>query len=102
METLPTKVIKGADDEIEFKGFKGRYFYQLAFTILGIVLAVFLLYMFGSNSLLIIAVAAVTAVFSYTKIKLDMGKNGKYGHIHSKHQAPESIIINEPFYKLVK
>lgn len=34
---MNTKVIKGVDDEIEFKGFKGRYFYQLAGSVIGLL-----------------------------------------------------------------
>jgi hypothetical protein len=98
---MNTKVIKGVDDEIEFKGFKGRYFYQLAGTVVGLLNLIFLLYSVGLNSFLLLLVAGIVGIFSYTFIKLQMDKNGRYGHLHSKHKPPRYIIFSQPFHKLI-
>ncbi len=95
------QVPKGVDDEIEFKGFKGRYFYQLAGAMIGMLLVVFLLYATGMSSIWLLVFAGVAGLCAYTYVKFQMDKHGKYGHIHARHDAPTSIIINAPFYKLV-
>ena len=98
---MNTKVIKGVDDEIEFKGFKGRYFYQLAGSVIGLLTLIFLLYSIGFNSFFLLLIAGIAGIFAYTYIKLQMDKNGRYGHLHSKHNPPRHIIISQPFYKLI-
>lgn len=98
---MKTKVMKGIDDEIEFKGFKGRYFYQLAGSVLGLLTLVFLLYTIGINSFILLFAAVGTLAFALTYIKGNMEKNGKYGHIHNRHAPPQHIIINTPFHKLI-
>lgn len=98
---MNTKLVKGIDDEIEFKGFKGRYFYQLAGTVLGLLTLTFLLYTTGINSVILLVAAVAAAVFAFTYIKTNMEKNGKYGHIHKQHSPPQHIIINKPFHKLI-
>lgn len=95
------QVPRGVDDEIEFKGFKGRYFYQLAGTVLVLLLSVFLLYATGVSSIFLLVFAGVAGLCAYTYIKFQMDKYGKSGHIHARHDAPSSIIINAPFYKLI-
>ena len=95
------QVTKGVDDDIEFKGFKGRYFYQLAGAVLGLLMLVFLLYATGVSSILLLVFAGIALLCAYTYIKFQMDRNGKYGHIHSQHDAPTNIIINAPFYKLI-
>lgn len=98
---MNTKVMKGIDDEIEFKGFKGRYFYQLAGSVLGLLTLVFLLYTTGINSIILLFVALGAGAFALTYIKGNMEKNGKYGHIHKQHAPPPHVIINKPFHKLI-
>lgn len=93
--------MKGIDDEIEFKGFKGRYFYQLAGSVLGLLTLVFLLYTTGINSIILLFVALGAGAFALTYIKGNMEKNGKYGHIHKQHAPPQHVIINKPFHKLI-
>ena len=95
------QVPRGIDDEIEFKGFKGRYFYQLAGTVLALLLTVFLLYAVGVSSIFLLVFAGIAGLCAYTYIKFQMDKYGKHGHIHARHDAPSSIIINAPFYKLI-
>ena len=98
------KVIKGVDDEIEFKGFKGRYFYLLASSVMAILFITFLLYMVGFSSiwLLIISAASLAVISMY--IKVEMGKNGKWGHIQHQHKnkKPTYILQNHAFYRLIK
>lgn len=93
--------MKGIDDEIEFKGFKGRYFYQLAGSVLGLLTLVFLLYTTGINSFILLFLAVGAGAFALTYIKGNMEKNGKYGHIHKQHAPPPHVIINKPFHKLI-
>lgn len=97
------KVIKGVDDEIEFKGFKGRYFYLLVGSILGLLLLTFLLYIVGFSSFLLIFFAAIIGAGAYMYIKFLMDKNGKWGHIHSQHTSrkPNFLLHNTPFYKQI-
>lgn len=98
------KVIKGVDDEIEFKGFKGRYFYILAGVILGLMFITFLLYIIGFSSFLLIFFDLIAGVGAYMYIKFLMDKNGKWGHIHSLHNSrkPNYLLHNKPFYKLIE
>lgn len=97
------KVIKGVDDEIEFKGFKGRYFYLLAGVILGLLFLTFFLYMIGFSSFLLILFSVIAGVGAYMYIKILMDKNGKWGHIHQQHihRKPNFLLHNKPFYKLI-
>jgi hypothetical protein len=97
---MRTNVTKGVDDEIEFKGFKGRYFYQLAATVLALMTTVFILYSVGGSSIYLLIFALVAGLCAYTYIKFQMDRNGKHGHIHRRHDAPTHIIINAPFHKL--
>ena len=97
-----TEIVKGVDDEIEFKGFKGRYFYRLCWFV-GILLALtFLTYGAGGSSLLLFAVFGGVGIAGYMYIKHEMETNGKYGHIHKAHGAPKSIIQNQQFFKIIK
>lgn len=99
---MKSSVNKGVDDEIEFKGFKGRYFYQLAGTVLALLTVIFLLYSMGGSSMYLLVFAGIAGLCAYTYIKFQMDRNGKYGHIHQQHSAPSHIIINAPFYRLVE
>lgn len=97
------KVIKGVDDEIEFKGFKGRYFYLLIGVILGLLFLTFLLYIIGFSSFLLIFFAIIIGVGAYMYIKFLMDNNGKWGHIHRQHKSrkPNFLLHNKPFYKQI-
>jgi uncharacterized membrane protein len=101
---MVARVIKGVDEEIEFKGFKGRYFYLLAGVILSLLLLTFLCYMFGFSSFLLILFDVLLGVGAYMYLKFSMDKNGKWGHIHSQHQnrKPKHLLHDKPFYKLIK
>lgn len=95
-------ITKGVDDEIEFKGFKGRYFYQLVGAVVGLLMLLFLLYIIGFSSIFLMLIMGGLALFAYTFIKARMQRNGRHGHIHSQHDAPDHIIINKPFYRLLE
>jgi hypothetical protein len=98
-----TEVVKGVDDLIEFKGFKGRYFYMLAATVVSLLVLTFILYSLGLNSIFLIAFAAMAGVGAYMFIKFKMDKNGKYGHIHARHEQNGFHLLNKlPFYKILK
>jgi hypothetical protein len=99
---MQQQVIRGIDDEIEFKGFKGRYFYILAGITIGLLVVTFLLYAVGFNSIFLLFFSLTAAVGAYLYIKNLMDKNGKHGHIHASHNPPTYIIQNEPFYKLIR
>ena len=75
------EVIKGVDDLIEFKGFKGRYFYMLAVTVVSLLVLTFILYSIGLNSVFLMVFALMMGIGAYIYIKFLMDKNGKYGHI---------------------
>lgn len=95
-------VIKGVDDEIEFKGFKGRYFYYLAGTVIGLLVLTFLLYSIGLSSFMLFFIMVLMAAGAWMYLKFLMDTNGKYGHIKKKHSPPKYIIINHSFRKMVK
>lgn len=97
------KVIKGVDDEIEFKGFKGRYFYQLATTIGVTLFLTFFFYTVGFSSIILLIISLITNVIAFVFIKTRMEKNGKWGHIHSQHtkRKPTYILHNQAFYRLI-
>lgn len=95
------EVIKGADDEIEFKGFKGRYFTRLVVFIVGLMAFTILLYGLGLNSIVFFGIALAIGVAGFFYIRMEMEKNKKFGHIHKKHAPPKAIIQNKPFYKIL-
>jgi hypothetical protein len=98
-----TEVIKGVDDAIEFKGFKGRYFYMLAGSIVSLLVLTFIMYSIGLNSIFLMAFALMIGIGAYMYIKFIMDKNGKYGHIHAKHQQSGlQLLHNVPFHKILK
>ncbi|WP_026632635.1 DUF4133 domain-containing protein [Dyadobacter alkalitolerans] len=96
------EVVKGADDEIEFIGFKGRYFNRLIFMVLGLVGFTFLAYGFGLNSLIFFFVMFGIGTAGFFYIKHEMGVNKKFGHIHKTHKAPKAIVQNQQFFKMIK
>ncbi len=96
------EVIKGTDDEIEFKGFKGRYFTRLVVYVLSLILITFFLYSIGLNSLIFFLIALAAGIGGFFYIRMEMEKNKKYGHIHKRHSPPKNIIQDLPFYKFVK
>jgi Domain of unknown function (DUF4133) len=96
------EVIKGVDDEIEFKGFKGRYFYALAIYLVGILLLVFILYAMGFTSFILFFTAIVFAGVGVFYIQTLNKKNGKYGHLRRQHRPPKHIIISQNFKSLLK
>ncbi|PWJ53416.1 uncharacterized protein DUF4133 [Dyadobacter jejuensis] len=97
-----TEVIKGADDEIEFLGFKGRYFYRLVQMVITLILITFITYALGFNSLWLFIIMFGIGLMAYFYIENEMHSNHKHGHIHRKHKAPKAIIQNKPFYKIIK
>lgn len=97
-----TEIIKGADDEIEFIGFKGRYFNRLMFMVIGLVIITLLFYTLGFNSLLFFLVMLGLGVMGFYYIKHEMAMNKKHGHIHKSHHAPQAIIQNQQFFKIIK
>lgn len=99
---MVTEVVKGADDEIEFIGFKGRYFNRLIFMVIGLITITFLMYGFGLNSLLFFFVMFGAGAFGFFYIKHEMAVNKKFGHIHKKHRAPDAIIQSRQFFKMIK
>lgn len=96
------EVIKGTDDEIEFKGFKGRYFTRLVVFILSLILVTFFLYSIGLNSFLFFLIALIAGIGGFFYLRMEMEKNKKFGHIHKKHLPPKNIIQDKPFYQFVK
>lgn len=96
-----TEVIKGVDDQIEFKGFKGRYFTRLAIFVVGLIFLTLFLYALGLKSFWFFLIALGIGVAGYFYIQMEMQKNQKYGHIHAKHNAPEAIIQDKPFHKFL-
>ncbi|MGM9512461.1 DUF4133 domain-containing protein [Larkinella sp. GY13] len=97
-----TEVIKGADDEIEFIGFKGRYFNRLIYMVIGLVLITFLFYSLGLNSLLFFFVMFGIGTLGFFYIKHEMAVHKKFGHIHKSHHAPSAIIQNHKFFKMIQ
>lgn len=96
-------VIKGVDDDIEFQGFRGRYFYIFAASIVGLLLLTFILYAVGFSSFFLLAFSIFLGFGIYMYVKFLMDKNGKWGHLHLKHSnKPHYILHNTPFYKLIK
>lgn len=96
------EVVKGTDDEIEFKGFKGRYFYQLVGLVLGLIIVTFITYALGVNSLIFFFVMLGIGIVGLLYIQNKMEVNKKYGHIHEKHSPPKAIIQNQQFFKILK
>lgn len=99
---MVTEVVKGVDDEIEFMGFKGRYFNRLIVMVIGLIATTFLMYGFGLNSLLFFFVMLAIGIFGFFYIKHEMAVNMKFGHIHKKHRAPGAIIQSRQFFKMIK
>lgn len=99
---MKSAVIKGVDDEIEFKGFKGRYFYQLAGLVIGVLVITFLLYGIGFTSFWLFAFMLLLGAAGFFYIRGQQEKNKKYGHIYKTHDAPVSIVQNKQFYRFIK
>ena len=97
-----TDVIKGVDDDIEFKGFKGRYFYKLAGMVIGLLVFTFLSYSIGLNSLWFFVIVLLIGIAGFLYIQNEMQKLGKYGHLHKKHSPPKAIVQSMQFYKFLK
>lgn len=99
-----TEVIKGVDTEIEFKGFYGQYFYQLAGAILGGLIITFFLYIIGFSSVIVILFMLVIVVLAVFYIKNSQEKYGKYGRIQAKHKSmkPNNIILDKDFGRIIK
>ncbi|WP_138485062.1 DUF4133 domain-containing protein [Dyadobacter bucti] len=96
------EVVKGADDEIEFLGFKGRYFNRLIAMVLILVALTFIIYGFGLNSILFFFVMFGIGTGGFFYIKHEMQMNKKFGHIHKSHKAPKAIVQNQQFFKMIK
>lgn len=97
-------VIKGTDDELEFKGFKGRYLYMLAIGTISLIMLTFLLFAIGFSSLILLVIFFSFGIGMYFYVKILMNRYGKWGHIQSKHKGakPHALIQNMPFYKMIK
>lgn len=99
---MRSQVIKGVDDEIEFKGFKGRYFYQLVGVVIGVLLLTFLLYGIGFTSIWLFLFMLMLGSVGFFYIRSEQEKNKKFGHIYKTHNAPVSIVQNKQFYRFIK
>ncbi|TAE39252.1 MAG: DUF4133 domain-containing protein [Runella slithyformis] len=102
MKSFP--VFRGVDNEIEFKGLRGKYFYYAA---VGIVVSIFLtlfLYIIGLNPLLAISVlllgAGSTLFYTYDANK----RHGRWGTVKLavKNQKPFFVYQNRSFARLVE
>ncbi len=98
------EVHRGVDEEISFKGIKGRYLYMLGAGIGGTVILLLLLYIIGFNSVFIFLGAFLLALYVYYQTKVLSDKYGPNGHITSQHSRlnPKAIIQNIPFHKLLQ
>ena len=96
------EIVKGADDDIEFQGFKGRYFYRMIILVLGIIVITFFLYGIGFNSLYLFLVMLAIGLVGVMYIRHEMEVNKKFGHIHKEHSPPDAIIQNVQFFKMIK
>ncbi len=98
-----TEVIKGVDSEIEFKGFYGQYFYQLAGAVLGGLVLTFFLYIVGFSSIIVILFMLTMVVLAVFYIKSSQEKHGKFGRIQAKHKKmkPNNIILDKDFKRMI-
>jgi Domain of unknown function (DUF4133) len=98
------EVHRGVDEEISFKGIKGRYLYMLAAGIGGTIILLLFLYMLGINSVFVFIGAFLICLFFYYQTKVLSDKYGANGHITNQHERlnPKAIIQNVPFHTILK
>lgn len=96
------EVVKGADDDIEFIGFKGRYFYRLIYMVVILIAITFLAYGLGLNSIIFFLIMFGIGTGGFFYIKHEMETNKKFGHIHKSHSPPKAIVQNQQFFKIIK
>lgn len=101
MKSFP--VFRGVDNEIEFKGLRGKHFYYAAIgTVVSIFLTLFL-YIIGLNPLLAISVlllgAGSTLFYCYDANK----RHGRWGEMKLaiKNQKPLFVYQNRSFARFI-
>lgn len=97
-------VFRGVDNEIEFRGLRGRYFYYAA---IGIIVSIFLtlfLYIIGLNTLIAISVLVIgsagTLYYTYDANK----RHGRWGEtkLAVKNHKPFFVCQNRSFSRLIE
>jgi 4-hydroxybenzoate polyprenyltransferase len=98
------EVHRGVDEQISFKGIKGRYLYMLGAGIGGTVVLLLFLYIIGINGIFVFIGAFLVSLYIYYQTKVLSDKHGAYGHLTSQHQRlnPKAIIQNVPFHKILR
>jgi hypothetical protein len=102
MKSFP--VFRGVDNEIEFKGLRGKHFYHAAVGIIASIFLTLFLYIIGLNPLLAISVLMLgggsTLFYTYDANK----RHGRYGEIKLaiKNQKPFFVYQNRSFARLIE
>ncbi len=96
------QINKSVDTDIEFKGYKGRYFYFLAGGVLISIFTLFFLYSIHVPVIITFPIGIILALVTIFYTKNLQDKFGKWGHIQSKHKANFSISVNKKFKNIIR
>ena len=97
-------IYRGVDNEIEFKGLRGKYFYFSIGGAIGTIILTFILYLLGLPIILVMIILALGLAAVYF---LSYHYNGLYGRwgaekLKVKQLQPKYIIRRDSYEKLIK
>lgn len=102
MKSFP--IFRGVDNEIEFRGLRGKHFYYAAVGIIASIFLTLFLYIIGLNTLIAISVLLISAgstlFYTYDANK----RHGRWGAIKLavKNHKPFFVYQNRSFTRLVE
>lgn len=102
MKSFP--VFRGVDNEIEFRGLRGKYFYYAAIGIIASIFLTLFLYIIGLNTLIAISVLLISAgstlFYTYDANK----RHGRWGEnkLAVKNHKPFFVYQNHSFARLIE
>ena len=96
-------VFRGVDNELEFRGLRGKYFYYAVGGVIGSIFVTLLLYILGVNLflalLLMVATGSGVLFYMYSANK----KYGRWGDVKQRVRSlkPHFVYQTRPFRQLV-
>ena len=97
-------VFRGVDNEIEFRGLRGKHFYHAAIGIIAGIFLTLFLYIVGLNTLIAISVLLIssgsTLFYTYDANK----RHGRWGEVKLaiKNHKPFFVYQNRSFARLIE
>lgn len=94
---------RGVDNEIEFKGLRGAYFYWAAGVVVGAILLSMFLYIVGFPMVLTIFLLVAGGGGGLYYIMAQNTKYGRYGKLRKSLPAmrPRSVVINHATFRFI-